>query len=68
MRIGNYMTKPVVIVAGFELPVAAEGAISVRIKDLRLDFGDWKFDASCFQENGATGTLEYMAIGRRQNG
>lgn len=66
VRLASFIDKPLVFVSGFCLPDGA-GAIKVRIKDLRSDFGDWKFESECcrYGEEAVGGTLEWVAIGRR---
>lgn len=69
VRLGAYIARPLVIVAGFELPCRPAGYLAARIKNLRSDGGDWIFEALCrcvTAEGPLSGRLEYLAIGRRQ--
>lgn len=70
VRLGNYAARPVVIVSGFELGLRDGYEASVRIRNLRSDNGDWIFEAVCRSVSGeetVSGSLDYLAIGRREN-
>ena len=67
VRLGSYNGRPVVIVTGFDLDCS--GKVSVHIRNLRPDKDDWLFEAECqcLREDAAIdGSLDYLAIGRRQ--
>lgn len=70
VRIGKYTGKPVVIIAGLEIPCIEGGTMTAKIKQLRPENEGWFFEIEAACVNGDTlapGSLEWLAIGGRGN-
>lgn len=68
VRLGKYQGDPVVVITGIE--IESGGTIKAEIANLRTNYGEWVFEAVCQCQGDSlkTGKLEYLAVGRREDG
>lgn len=74
VNLGIYIERPIVTICGLEIPVGDCGEIRSAIENIRMENGEWLFDAVAVCEFGEEdgmacypGKLHWLAIGRRAN-
>lgn len=73
VELGEWLHKPLVIIAGYNVPIGSCGELQVEIADLRDEDGQWLFEAKAIFEMGIEdgktsypGQLAWLAMGLRE--
>lgn len=73
VNLGKWIERPLVFITGYEIPVGDCGEVKGGIGNLRLENGEWLFEAIAVCEFGIEdgekcypGKLDWIAIGRRE--